>query len=176
MIFLRILYVVISIAGLGTFYYLMVIQKGSPQRLLGKEFKMPDVRLHYTPELLYNTYEDAGEDGRRQMRLYWLYDFGLIACLLGVMIAVSANIVDERTWVYPLMVWLTIARNTCGRTGRLIVPVSAAPLPGIPLQPGKVHSRGNDGKASAAACVAAAAVHDAVPQGIRHFIINEGRE
>lgn len=110
MILLRILYIAISVAGLGTFYYLMAIQKASPQRLLGKDFKMPDVRLHYTPDLLYNTYEEAGEDGRRQMRLYWLYDFGLIACLLGVMLAVSANIVDERTWVYPLMIWLTIGR------------------------------------------------------------------
>ena len=97
--------------ALGTFYYLMAIRKGSPQRKLGKEFKMPDVRLHYSPELLYNTYEDAGEDGRKQMRLYWLYDFGLIACLLGVMIAVSPTSWSERTWVYPLMLWLTIGRT-----------------------------------------------------------------
>ena len=111
MILLRILYVVISVAGLGTFYYLMAVEKGSPQKMLGKDFKMPDTHLRYTPELLYNTYEDAEEDGRKQMRLYWLYDFGLIACLLGVMLAVSANIVDERTWVYPLMIWLTIGRT-----------------------------------------------------------------
>jgi len=107
----KILCAVICAAGLGAFYYLMALRKGSPQRKLGKDFKMPDVRLHYSPEMLYNTYEDAGEDGRGQMRLYWLYDFGLIACLLGVMLAVSANIADGRAWVYPLMLWLTIART-----------------------------------------------------------------
>ncbi|MBN1777117.1 MAG: hypothetical protein JW811_03260 [Clostridiales bacterium] len=111
MAFLRILYAVVSVAGLGTFYYMMALRKESPQRKLGKDFKMPDLRLHYSPELLYNTYGDAGEDGRRQMRLYWLYDFGLIACLLGVMTVVSANVADGRAWVYPLMIWLAIART-----------------------------------------------------------------
>ncbi|HPJ01337.1 MAG TPA: hypothetical protein PKU80_00660 [Candidatus Limiplasma sp.] len=111
MAFLRIFSIVLSLAGLSGFYYMMVLRHDSPQRTLGKDFKMPDVRLHYTPALLYNTYEEAGETGRPLMRLYWLYDFGLIICLLGVMIAVSANIVSSQTWVYPLMVWLTVART-----------------------------------------------------------------
>lgn len=109
--FLRVLLIVLSLTGLAGFYYMMVLNTGSPQRKLGKDFKMPDVRLHYTPTLLYNTYEEAGETGRPLMRLYWLYDFGLIVCLLGVMLAVSANVVSERTWVFPLMIWLTAART-----------------------------------------------------------------
>ena len=109
--FLRIVLIAVSLAGLAGFYYMMVLSPGSPQQKLGKEFRMPDVRLHYTPTLLYNTYEEAGEAGRPLMRLYWLYDFGLIVCLLGVMLAVSANVVSERTWVFPLMIWLTTART-----------------------------------------------------------------
>lgn len=109
--FFRIVLIAVSLLGLGGFYYMMVLSPGSPQHKLGKDFKMPDVRLHYTPSLLYNTYEEAGTQGRPLMRLYWLYDFGLIICLLGVMMAVSANVVSDRTWVFPLMIWLTAART-----------------------------------------------------------------
>ncbi|MBE0601475.1 MAG: hypothetical protein IH607_06770 [Firmicutes bacterium] len=109
--FFRIILIILSLGGLLGFYYMMVVRADSPQRRLGKDFKMPDVRLHYTPTLLYNTYEAAGETGRPLMRLYWLYDFGLILCLLGVMLAVSSNVVSDRTWVFPLMIWLTAART-----------------------------------------------------------------
>lgn len=109
--FLRIVYIIVSLLGFAAFYYMMAIQKGSPQKKLGKDFRLPDERLHYTPEMLYNTYEEAGEEGRGLMRQYWLYDFGLIACLLGVMVAISANIVNARTWVFPLMILLAVART-----------------------------------------------------------------
>ena len=109
--FLNIVYIVISLLGFAGFYYLMAIHKTSPQKQLGKNFRMPDERLHYTPHMLYNIYEEAGEDGRTLMRRYWLYDFGLIACLLGVMVAISSNIVNAQTWVFPLMIWLAVVRT-----------------------------------------------------------------
>lgn len=102
---------ILSAVGLALFYYLMALSKASPQKLLGETFKMPDVRMHYTPDTLYQTFETAGENGRPEMRRYWLLDFGFMACLTGVMIAVSANIAGRETWVFALMVSLSVART-----------------------------------------------------------------
>lgn len=101
----------VSGPGLVVFYYLMALSKGSPQKRLGESFKMPDVRLRYTPDTLYDTFAMAGEAGRPEMLRYWLYDFGLIVCLMAVMIAVSANVVGKGTWLFTLMVWLTAVRT-----------------------------------------------------------------
>jgi hypothetical protein len=102
---------IVSGAGLAAFYYLMVPAKQSPQKRLGESFKMPDVRLHYAPETLYQTFDAAGEAGRPEMRRYWLYDFGLMTCLTAVMIAVSANVAGKGTWLFTLMVWLAALRT-----------------------------------------------------------------
>ena len=104
-------YAFVSIAGLVVFYYLMILRKGCPQRLLGERFKMPDVRMRYTPDQLYQTFESAGEDKRPLMRLYWLYDFGLMACLTGVMIAVTANLVSQNVWTFYVMLIIAVART-----------------------------------------------------------------
>lgn len=104
-------YAFVSVAGLVVFYYLMILRKGCPQRLLGDGFKMPDVRFRYTPDLLYQTFESAGEDKRPLMRLYWLYDFGLMACLTGVMIAVASNLVGQGVWTFHVMVALALVRT-----------------------------------------------------------------
>ena len=101
----------VSAAALVVFYYLMALSKHSPQKLLGQDFKMPDVRLRYTPDTLYQTFGEAGEDGRPEMRRYWLYDFGMMLGLTGVMIAVSANIAGRGTWIYLLMVALSVTRT-----------------------------------------------------------------
>ena len=101
----------VSALALVLFYYLMALSKHSPQKRLGAEFKMPDVRIHYAPAVLSQTFEAAGEDGRREMRRYWLYDFGLMAGLTGVMVAASANIADAGTWLYRLMILLSLVRT-----------------------------------------------------------------
>ena len=101
----------VSAVGLVVFYYLMILGKESPQKRLGETFKMPDVRLRYTPDALYETFEKAGAGGRPEMRRYWVYDFGLMACLTAVMVAVSANVASRGTWIYPLMLILAVART-----------------------------------------------------------------
>ncbi len=98
-------------AGLAGCYYLMALAKGSPQQKLGKDFTMPDVRLHYVPDQLYHTLEAAGEQGRPEMRRYWLYDFGLMLCLTGVMLAVTANIAAAGSWIYYTMLALSVVRT-----------------------------------------------------------------
>lgn len=103
--------ILVSAIGLVVFYYLMVLSKSSPQKRLGADFKMPDVRLRYTPDMLYKTFEDAGGDGRPEMRCYWLLDFGLMACLTGVMIAATANVAESGMWIYALMLTLAVART-----------------------------------------------------------------
>jgi hypothetical protein len=100
-----------SVIGLAGFYYLMALSKNSPQKLLGKHFRMPDVRLRYTPDTLYQTFEKATENGRPLMRRYWLYDFGLIACLLVIMLLETANVTVTNSWAYIPMFALTIART-----------------------------------------------------------------
>lgn len=101
------------VAGLGFagYYYLMALAKGSPQKLLGKNFVMPDVHLHYTPDALYETLELAGEGGRPEMRRYWLYDFGLMLCLTGAMFAVTANTAKAGSWIFNLMIALSLLRT-----------------------------------------------------------------
>lgn len=101
----------VSALALVLFYYLMALSKQSPQKRLGADFKMPDVRVRYAPAVLFQTFEAAGEDGLREMRRYWLYDFGLMAGLTGVMVAVSANIADAGTWLFRLMVLLSLVRT-----------------------------------------------------------------
>ena len=101
----------VSAGGLVVFYYLMALAKASPQKRLGETFKMPDVRLRYNADTLYDTFAKAGEDGRPQMRLYWMYDFGLMLCLTFVMLAVSVNIAGRGTWLFTLMAALAIART-----------------------------------------------------------------
>jgi len=103
--------VLVSGIGLVVFYYLMILAKTSPQKRLGETFKMPDVRLHYAPDVLYQAFDQAGEAGRPEMRRYWMYDFGLMACLTAVMIAVSANVAGRGTWLYALMVSLSVLRT-----------------------------------------------------------------
>lgn len=102
---------IVAAAGLAACYYLMALAKGSPQKKLGKEFTMPDVRLRYAPEVLSQTMEAAGEQGRPEMRRYWLYDFGLMLCLTGVMLAVSANIAAAGSWIYYAMLALSVVRT-----------------------------------------------------------------
>ena len=100
-----------SAAGLAGCYALMALVKGSPQKLLGEAFKMPDVHLRYTPDALYQTFDTAGTAGRPLMRRYWLLDFGLIIFLTAVMIAAAGNLVPKDSWVYPLMNALALARS-----------------------------------------------------------------
>ncbi|HPF87368.1 MAG TPA: hypothetical protein PK537_04840 [Candidatus Limiplasma sp.] len=102
---------IVAALGFGGYYYLMVMAKGSPQRMLGKDFTMPDVHLHYSPDMLFDTIESAGESGRPEMRRYWLYDFGLMLCLLGVMFAVTANIAATGSWIFYLMIILSLVRT-----------------------------------------------------------------
>jgi hypothetical protein len=111
MILLQLAGTLVTIIGLMVFYYLMALSKHSPQKLLGPAFRMPDVRMRYTPDALYRTFGEAGESGRPEMRRYWLYDCGLMACLTGVMIAVSANVAGKGSWVYLLMIALSVART-----------------------------------------------------------------
>lgn len=101
----------VSVAGLAAFYALMALLKNSPQRKLGKTFRMPDVRLYYGADTLYQTFEEAGEDGRPQMRRYWLFDFGLMACLTVVMILATMNMAARGTWLYALMISLCLVRT-----------------------------------------------------------------
>jgi hypothetical protein len=101
----------VSAAGLVVFYYLMILSKASPQKRLGEPFKMLNVRLHYSPDIVYQTFEEAGEDGRPEIRRYLLYDFGLMACLTGAMIAVTANVADRGSWIFPLMIVLSVVRT-----------------------------------------------------------------
>ncbi|MCE5344317.1 MAG: hypothetical protein LLF96_12150 [Eubacteriales bacterium] len=93
------------VVGMVLFYYLMELSKKSPKKLLSKdkEFKMPDVRFHYTTAELYAIFAEAGEEGRPQMRRYWLIDFGLIVCFWGVMIAIGLNLVGQSTALFLYM-------------------------------------------------------------------------
>ncbi len=108
---LQIIGTVASAAGFVLFYYLMALSKFSPQKLLGEAFRMPDMRMRYTPDTLYKTIAAAGENGRPELRRFWLLDFGFMACLTGVMIAVSANIAGRGSWVFALMVSLSVVRT-----------------------------------------------------------------
>ena len=100
-----------SAAGLAVFYTLMALLKNSPQKKLGKAFRMPDVRRYYSAETLYKTFGEAGESGRPQMRRYWTYDFGLMACLTVLMILATMNIAARGTWIYALMISLSMVRT-----------------------------------------------------------------
>ena len=103
--------VIASALGLALFYYLMILAKTSPQKQLGDSFKMPDVRFRYTPDVLYGTFEAAGDTGRPLMLRYWLYDFGLMLCLTVVMMAVTVNAAPAGSWTYDLMMVLAVART-----------------------------------------------------------------
>jgi hypothetical protein len=98
-------------AGLAVFYAMMALLKNSPQKKLGKAFRMPDVRRYYSAGALYKTFEEAGESGRPQMRRYWMYDFGLMACLTVLMLLVTMNIAAKGTWIYALMISLSMVRT-----------------------------------------------------------------
>lgn len=100
-----------SAAGLAAFYALMTILKNSPQKKLGKSLRMPDVRRYYSSDALYQIFDEAGEGGRPQLRRYWAYDFGLMACLTVLMIVITMNIAARGTWIYALMISLSMVRT-----------------------------------------------------------------
>ncbi|MFH1513810.1 MAG: hypothetical protein ABIG45_10705, partial [Bacillota bacterium] len=60
---LALLGAVLSEIALVVCYTMMTFAKGSPQRLLGRDFRVPDMRLRFTPDVLYKTFDDAGELG-----------------------------------------------------------------------------------------------------------------
>ncbi|MFH1513316.1 MAG: hypothetical protein ABIG45_08205, partial [Bacillota bacterium] len=53
----------------------------------------------------------AGELGRKALRRFWLIDFGFMAGLTGVMIAVTANVAGRGSWLYFAMAALAILRT-----------------------------------------------------------------
>ena len=95
-------------AGMGAFYYAMEFSRKSPRRLPaeGREFHMPDVHFHNTPDAFYKTVEQAGGEGRLLMRRYWLLDFGFIASFWGICIAIGLNVAGKGT---ALFLWMGIA-------------------------------------------------------------------
>ncbi len=117
---LALLGTVCSAIALVVCYTMMTFAKGSPRRLLGREFRVPDMRLRFTPDMLYKTFDDAGDEGRKALRRFWLYDFGFMAGLTGVMIAVSANVTGTALWLYWVMAGLSVLRTVADATENLL--------------------------------------------------------
>ena len=103
--------ILVSALALVVCYSMMTFSKASPQRLLGREFRVPDMRIRFTPEVLYQTLTNAGEDGRKALRRFWLLDFGFMAGLTGVMIAVSLNVTEAGSWLFYVMAALAVLRT-----------------------------------------------------------------
>jgi len=100
-------------ASMALFYFLMESRAKGPRRIPtadGREFQMPDMRFHYTPEVLYAAMEQAGEEGRPRMRRYWLLDYGFIASFLAVMLLVGLNVMGAQSPLLPWMAALAGAR------------------------------------------------------------------
>lgn len=104
--------ILLSATGMAAFYYLMDYAPKSPRKLQaeGREFRMPDIRFHYSTAELYAAFEQAGEDGRPRMRRYWWLDFGFIACFLVVMLAIGVNVAGRYTTLGLVMAALAAAR------------------------------------------------------------------
>lgn len=92
-------------AGMALFYALMEMSPKSPRRIRinGKEFHMPDMRFHYTPDALYRSFSEAGEDNLPRLRRYWRLDFGFIVSFWGVMMSVDLNLDAPATTLYLAM-------------------------------------------------------------------------
>lgn len=92
-------------AGLALFYILMELTAKSPRRIRvdGREYRMPDLRFHYSADGLYQMLDAAGPDNQYRLRRYWLLDFGFIACLLGVMLSIDLNVDKPATLLYLVM-------------------------------------------------------------------------
>ena len=110
--FLQSLLTLVVACGMGLFYFLMDMSKKSPRRVQvsGREFRMPDMRFHYTPAALYEAMEQLGQENRPRMKRYWLLDFGFILCFLGVMLSIDLNVDGPATRLYILMGIIAIAR------------------------------------------------------------------
>lgn len=124
--------ILISAVGVGVFYWLMEFSPKSPRRLPSKrekEFRMPDMRFHYTADELYAIFGEAGEAGRPLMRRYWLLDFGFILFFLGAMVSVSLNVAGYGTALFWLMAGTSVARAVLdvAENGLLLALLGACP-------------------------------------------------
>ena len=92
-------------SGFGLFYVLMDMSKKSPRRIRvqDREFRMPDMRFHYTADELNQAFEEVGTENLPRLRRYWLLDFGFIVCFWGVMLSIDLNIDGPATTLYVLM-------------------------------------------------------------------------
>lgn len=92
-------------AGLALFYILMELTAKSPRRIRvdGREFRMPDMRFHYTADGLYALLDAAGAENHFRLKHYWLLDFGFIVCFLGVMLSIDLNVDKPATTLYLVM-------------------------------------------------------------------------
>ena len=88
--------IVTIVAGLGAVaaLYGMYGAPGGKRALkaIDPDFEWPDMCFHYDGLRLRRTFERLGDEGRRLLRHLWLTDYGFIACLLIVMLAVGRNV------------------------------------------------------------------------------------
>ena len=123
---LWILLTVLASAGAIVSLYFMTRKLTPALVSLDKGFRMPDMRLHYDAQTLFDCFAGVGADGQRLMERYWRTDFGFIACFLAIMVIVTRNNVSI-AFLKPVMYAAAALRAVLDATENLIfLRVSAA--------------------------------------------------
>ncbi|MCL2544607.1 MAG: hypothetical protein FWE77_01680 [Clostridia bacterium] len=73
------------------------------------DFRLLDMRFHYTAADVHETFTKLGEGGRLAYRNYWILDFFFIACFLIVMFA-AVDSIAMPGWLKSALIALSIAR------------------------------------------------------------------
>lgn len=82
---------VLAVLGAGVCLYFMETKIKRGLTAIDKDFRIPDMRLHYGAEELYSCLDSIGEDGRALIRRYWLIDYGFIVCFWFIMVSVGRS-------------------------------------------------------------------------------------
>ena len=73
------------------------------------DFKLLDMRFHYTTADVSEAFEKLGEGGRKAYQNYWILDFVFIVCFLIVMLTITDKIAVSG-WAIYILIALAIAR------------------------------------------------------------------
>jgi len=72
-------------------------------------FKLLEMRFHYTADDVSGVFEKLGKDGRALYRNFWILDFFFIACFLIVMLAIMNKVIID-SYARNILAILAISR------------------------------------------------------------------
>lgn len=107
------MYLVITLLTIGGFLGSLFIMYNTEHGIPGikkydQEFKLLDMRFRYNSNILYNTFEIIGKEGRNAYKKYLIVDFIFIFFFLVLKLLISFKITNSPFILYILIFFVVI--------------------------------------------------------------------